>query len=199
MNKPFGLYCDILLWLHSVITGLTLVPRHAAHCIIASFFFLLHPAGCWGMGEMKNTVQPVSLIAIKLLWLYNTSGPPVLSVKNTEQQVRPGETRDMNSDWANFPVISYCALVCVQNVMLQSLIRVDCLCWYRKIHSNSVTHWVFLQDNTEAGKSVSVFFFLERTNDQWRPVGLWNNIARIKKSIEQRAQSMQPHCWTLYN
>lgn len=159
MNKPFGLYCDILLWLHSVITGLTLVPRHAAHCIIASFFFLLHPAGCWGMGEMKNTVQPVSLIAIKLLWLYNTSGPPVLSVKNTEQQVRPGETRDMNSDWANFPVISYCALVYVQNVMLQSLIRVDCLCWYRKIHSNSVTHWVFLQDNTEAGKSVSVFFF----------------------------------------
>lgn len=165
MNKPFGLYCDILLWLHSVITGLTLVPRHAAHCIIASFFFLLHPAGCWGMGEMKNTVQPVSLIAIKLLWLYNTSGPPVLSVKNTEQQVRPGETRDMNSDWANFPVISYCALVCVQNVMLQSLIRVDCLCWYRKIHSNSVTHWVFLQDNTEAGKSVSVFFFFRK--EQW--------------------------------
>lgn len=126
--------------------------------LLLLFFFLLRPAGCWGMGEMKNTVQPVSLIAIKLLWLYNTSGPPVLSVKNTEQQVRPGETRDMNSDWANFSVISYCALVCMQNVMLQSLIRVYCLCWYRKIHSNSVTHCVLLQDNTEVGKSVSVFF-----------------------------------------
>lgn len=170
------------------------------HTVLLLLFFFTASCRLLGDGgDEEHCAAIVSLIAIKLLWLYNTSGPPVLSVKNTEQQVRPGETRDMNSDWANFPVISYCALVCVQNVMLQSLIRVDCLCWYRKIHSNSVTHWVFLQDNTEAGKSVSVFFFLERTNDQWRPVGLWNNIARIKKSIEQRAQSMQPHCWTLYN
>lgn len=97
MNKPWGSHCDILLWLHSVITGLTLVLRHAAHCIIAFFFCTASYApGSWGMGEMKDTVKPFSLIAIKVLWLYNTSGAPVPSIKKTErreQQVNPGETR----------------------------------------------------------------------------------------------------------
>lgn len=99
------------------------------HTVLLLLFFFTASCRLLGDGgDEEHCAAIVSLIAIKLLWLYNTSGPPVLSVKNTEQQVRPGETRDMNSDWANFPVISYCALVCVQNVMLQSLIRVDCLC-----------------------------------------------------------------------